>query len=126
MATEVNLSADSRYVLVTHTGALLTADMVHARSKSLPLYDGCDRTLVDFRSANLSRISVLELDDLGRSFRQEVPGCRRMAIVSGLKTGTFFYTHLVNLLKINGVAAEMFIDISVAKAWLLNEGELLG
>lgn len=45
MAAEISVSADGRYVLVSHTGAPLVDDMINAWIKSLPLYDQCDRTL---------------------------------------------------------------------------------
>ncbi|MEH6825047.1 MAG: hypothetical protein V7629_14160 [Motiliproteus sp.] len=45
MAAEISMSADGRYVLVSHTGVPLVDDMINAWIKSLPLYDQCDRTL---------------------------------------------------------------------------------
>lgn len=121
MGTEVKLSAEGRYVLLKHTGALRADDLINTLKKPLPSYDYDDSILVDFSSASLSRISLLELDDFGTSFRQEVLACRRLALVSGSKTENAFFSHLANLLIINGIEVELFEEIKVAKAWLLNE-----
>lgn len=123
MAAQVALSEDGRYVLVTQTGPVISAHIKDSRAEALPLFIDCDRALVDFRLADLSHLNVLELDDLGAEFRQDVPRCIRMALVRAPGIGTRAYTHLVNVHCIYGIQTQLFEDMDVAKAWLLSESD---
>lgn len=110
------------YVLVTQVGPVTIAHIKSARADSLPLYDNGDRALVDFRLADLSGLSVLDLDNLGIEFRQDVPKCKRMAIVRIPKVDDSDYTHLANTHSICGVNTQLFEHMDAARTWLLKVG----
>ena len=122
MTMTVELSDDGRYVRVTQQGAVEIAQIKAARSDSLPLYFGsCDRALVDFRLAEIGHLGLIDLDNLGISFKRDVPKCKRMAIVIPANTDQWQgrYTHLANAHIICGVKTALFCDMDEATAWLL-------
>ncbi|MEH6628175.1 MAG: hypothetical protein V7739_17160 [Motiliproteus sp.] len=120
MPTTVELSDDGDYVLVTQQGPVEIAQIKAARSDSLPLYFGsCDRALVDFQLADIGHLRLIDLDDLGISFKRDVPKCKRIAIVIPPKTDESRYAHLANAHTICGVETALFGDMEEARAWLL-------
>lgn len=121
MTTQVKLSEDGRYILVTQDGPVSISHIKTARADSLPLYNSCDRALVDFRRADISNLTLVELDNLGTGFRQDVPKCMRMAIVTAAEFDRRRYSHLANVHTLYGVRTEIFEDMEAAKAWLLDE-----
>lgn len=120
MPTQVELSKDGRYVLVTQQGPVEIAEIKAARSESLPLYfDTIDCALVDFRQASIEHLRIIDLDDLGISFKRDVPKCRRMAIVTPPNASEGHYVHLANAHIICGVETVLFKCMDEARNWLL-------
>lgn len=121
MATQIELSEDGRYVLVTQTGPLSPADIKQARIDSLSLYANCDRALVDYRLADLKGIRLLDLDTLSLEFKRDVPKCLRMAIVRPRGVDEKSYAHLANVCTINDVKTLLFEDMERARIWLIDD-----
>jgi hypothetical protein len=120
MPTQIELSEDGRYILVTQHGPVVVTQIKAARVDSLPLYQNeCDRALVDFRLADMSNLKLIEIDDMGISVKQEVPKCARIAIVRVLGADDSRYVHLANAHKIDEIETELFDDMETAKTWLL-------
>lgn len=122
MPTQVELSEDGRYVLVTQDGPILVSEIKAARADSRPLYmKDCDRALVDCRLATISHLTFLDIDNLGISFKQDVPNCIRMAIVRASKVDFDRFTHLANTHYLSGIEVELFETMETAKTWLLED-----
>lgn len=119
MTTQVQLSEDGRYVIVTKSGPVSIADIKAARAESLPLYQSCDRTLVDWRLADISGLAFLELDDLGTDFKKAVPKCIKVAFVRAPGAADRAYSHLANIYSICGIETEIFETMTAARDWLL-------
>ncbi|MFT5720872.1 MAG: hypothetical protein ACI9W6_001172 [Motiliproteus sp.] len=117
--TEVTVSDDRRYVLMTVTGAVSSAEIKVALDESRPLYNYSDRLLVDCRQADISPLGFIELDDLGASFNKAVPGCKKMAFVIAQGADNRAYAHLANIHCIYGVEAEIFDTMAATQDWLL-------
>jgi len=121
MATNVELSEDGYYVLVTQHGPVIISQIKTARADSLALYDNCDRALVDFRQAEISHLKLIELDNLGIEFKKDVPKCMKIALVKPPDQDDMRYNHLVNMYKIHGVKSELFECFDTAKQWLFKD-----
>ncbi len=121
VTTQVNLSADGRYIKVTQSGLLRPADIKKARATSLPLYDKCDAVLVDYRAVDLSGLSFIDLDNLAAELKQDVPKCRRMALVGKEGISEKYYAHLVNVCCLKGVDTRLFRELAPAENWLREE-----
>lgn len=122
MPTHVELSKDGGYVLVTQQGPVEIAEIKAARSASLPLYfDTIDCALVDFRQATIEHLKIIDLDNLGISFKRDVPQCRRMAIVIPPQASERHYDHLANAHIICGVETVLFQSMEAARDWLLEQ-----
>ncbi len=119
MNTEVQLSDDGLYIVVTQSGTLTVDQIKRARVISLPLYAHCDRVLVDYHSADLSELSLYELDTLSGELKGDVPDIKRMAVVKPADGGCSF-TRLMNICCIEGVPTCVFDNVDAARAWLLN------
>ncbi|MFT6915254.1 MAG: hypothetical protein ACJAWL_001557 [Motiliproteus sp.] len=121
MKTKVELSVDGRYVLVTQQGQSTIAQMEATRIKSLPLYNHCDRMLVDCRQSDISHLAFIELDSLAASFKKAVPPCIKAAFVKTPGADDRMYAHLANTYSIFGVESEIFETLATARDWLLDD-----
>lgn len=121
VTTKVDLSDDGRYIHVTQSGKLDSADIKQARADSLPLYEKCDRVLVDYRSVDLSGLSFIDLDNLAADLKRDVPKCRRMALVRKKESHEKIYAHLVNVCCLKGIDTRLFEELAPAKDWLFEE-----
>ncbi|MFT5720871.1 MAG: hypothetical protein ACI9W6_001171 [Motiliproteus sp.] len=119
MSIDVELSEDGRYVLVTQQGLVSMAKINATRIKSRPFYKYCDRTLIDFRQADISPLNFMEIDDLGASFKKALPCCIKAAFVRTPGPEDRIYAHLANTYSISGVDTELFETLAAAREWLL-------
>ncbi|MEH6823630.1 MAG: hypothetical protein V7629_06965 [Motiliproteus sp.] len=119
VSTQIKVSEDGRYVIVTQSGPLSPADIKHARAESLPLYSHCDRALVDYRLVDLSDLRLVDLSTLAAEFKQDVPKCLRLAVVKTAGTDDSNFTYLMNECCVNGVKTCVFDEMEAAKNWLL-------
>ncbi|WP_426416928.1 hypothetical protein [Aestuariirhabdus sp. LZHN29] len=118
MPTHLKLSNDQSYVLVVQTGPLRAEEIYQARAESLPLYQQCEKALVDYRLADISSIPFLEIDTLAAEFRNDVPKCKRMAIVRTQGKDEAHYIHLQKVCVIRGVDTQIFDTLTDAQNWL--------
>ncbi len=121
MTTQVTMAEGGRYVEVVQVGKLSKREIKGAREDSLPFFDCRDRALVDYRQADLSGLSLLDLDILAADFKHDVPKCQRMAIIRRIEKDESLYCHLRNVCVINGVITQLFTDVSAARLWLLKD-----
>ncbi|RDE19590.1 hypothetical protein DV711_11940 [Motiliproteus coralliicola] len=121
MPTLIQLSDCQRYLTVYQSGPLSVAEIKQARLDSAGFYNNCDRALVDYREADLSPLNLLELDNLAMEFKQDLPSCRRMAIVRTIGSDDNYYEHLTNVCTIGGVDTRVFESPSQALDWLLRD-----
>ncbi|MFT6915253.1 MAG: hypothetical protein ACJAWL_001556 [Motiliproteus sp.] len=119
MSSEVRLSEDGRYVYVTHQGRVSIVDIKAAKTEARPLFNHCDRMLVDYRQAKLSHIKIIEIDNLGLSFKNSVPLCEKVAFVRAPAADDRVYSHLINICCVCGVETELFETLPAARNWLL-------
>ncbi|WP_421869955.1 hypothetical protein [Motiliproteus sp.] len=119
MPTLIQLSDCHRYLTVYQSGPLSVAEIKQARIDSAGFYSDCDRVLVDYRKADLSPLTLLELDNLAMEFKQDLPHCRQMAIVRTLGSDDSYYAHLANVCTIGDVETRVFESSGQALDWLL-------
>ena len=81
--TEFHVAKDGKYRLIRQCGGLDSATIKQARQLTEPLYhtEQLDRALVDYRQADLSLLSLLDLDSLAREFHRDLPQCRYMTLL---------------------------------------------
>ncbi|MFT5721236.1 MAG: hypothetical protein ACI9W6_001549 [Motiliproteus sp.] len=63
---------------------------------------------MDFQLVDVNGLRLLDIDNLGISFKREVPKCLRVAIVRVPGIGDLRYAHLTNLYNIDGVETALF------------------
>ncbi|MCW8883742.1 MAG: hypothetical protein OQK12_00640 [Motiliproteus sp.] len=119
MSTTIELNKENGYLIVTQTGQLDPQQIKEARETSLPMFQYCDRALVDYRKADLSGLRLIDLDDLSAEFHQDVPDCKKMAIIRTQGIDDDYYAHLRNVCSIKGVETELFTSEERAEEWLL-------
>lgn len=118
--THIEYLAGNACLLIRQQGPLCAKAIKSARQRSEPLYSQhcINKALVDYRQADLSRLSLIELDTLAQEFRTDLPECQAMAIVYNGDGSGKQYQHIKNVCEVYAVTTEIFTDYEAAQAWL--------
>lgn len=121
VTTEIRVNSDPGYLLVRLSGVLSTPVIKAARLQTRPTYrlEKIDRALVDYRQADLHRLSLMELDTLASDFAKDLPDCRFMALLHAPDSDMTRLSHIKNVCLLGGVLTELFDNIAQAESWLI-------
>ncbi len=114
---------DQHYLLVRQQGVLAKDKIKLTLQQSKPLFEQhlIKKVLLDYRRADLSRMSLIELDDLAQELPRELPNCFIMAITYDPTAEPKIYQHIKNVCSLCSVEIELFTDIGAAKKWLFQQ-----
>ena len=121
MDTSISIDPYRRFIRVRQIGALTPESVMAAREASTPMFNpiDLDRVLVDYRQADLSLLSLLEIDALGMKLKDDVPLLQKMALIYAPSAQDHLYRHIENICSLSGVETRIFTSERAATDWLL-------
>ncbi|WP_207060869.1 STAS/SEC14 domain-containing protein [Motiliproteus sp. SC1-56] len=119
MTTRLELTHGGRIMQVTQDGTLSQEAIKAARNKSTRQGQAFECALVDCRRADLSELSLIDMDTLALEFARDVPHCSRIALVRAPGRDERAYAHIANVYTLTGIETRLFDEFEQAREWLV-------
>lgn len=110
-----------KYLQITRSNDMNLEDVKTSRGKFIPFFNNLDIELVitDYRGVNFDAINAIDIYVLIKSFKDDFPQCKRLALVSGPAPQNLFQ-HFEKASAYYDIDLKVHPELEQAKAWLCN------